>query len=66
MARRRISGRELSARTGITEASLSRKLNAISGWTVSELMAVGDALSTPASELIARALARAEIEAVAS
>jgi DNA-binding Xre family transcriptional regulator len=59
MARKRISATTLSQQVAIPPATLSRKLNAKTGFTVDELLEIADALSVDASELLRLARAAA-------
>lgn len=53
MARQKITAAALSGKVDIAPATISRKLNAKSGFTVDELLDVADALGVDAADLLA-------------
>lgn len=55
MARQKVTATKLGELTGIAAATLSRKLNGHNGFTLDELLAIGDALDVDVSELLAAA-----------
>ena len=55
MARQKISAATLSVSAGITPATLSRKLNGLSGFSLDELLRVANSLGISAADLIERA-----------
>jgi DNA-binding Xre family transcriptional regulator len=55
MARQRITATVLSEAVGIPQATLSRKLNGKSGFTLDELFAIGDQLGVDVTEVLAAA-----------
>lgn len=61
MARQRMQAKDLAPTIGIANASLSRKLNALAGFTVDELLAIEAALGLAPGDVIVSAARQAAV-----